>query len=253
MNAEAMLRGKFPADLVTELLKAYREIESNYVLQKWKPAELDAGHFVEAARRILEAELTPPYTPLNKQLAWFNDVALKKLESAAGDDSYRMLIPRVLFAVNGIRNKRGVGHLGPISANEMDATLILYNVKWVLAELVRLASGASPDDTQAAIDQIVERELSLLWKHDDLAVVLDPDMETRDQVLIHLYDKSPQGQADLQEATEYKHVTNFRKILARLHESRLIHRASDGTCRILPPGVQRAEALVRDFAAKQTA
>lgn len=251
MNAEAMLRGKYPADLVTELLKAYREIESSYVARKWKPAELDAGHFVEAARRILEAELTPPYTPLSKPLSKFNDVALRKLENATGDESYRMLIPRVLFAVNGIRNKRGVGHLGPISANEMDATLILYNVKWVLAELVRLASGASPEQTQAAMDQIVERELALLWKHEDLAVVLDPNMPVRDQILVYLYDKSPQTESELRAAIEYKNSTRFGAIVADLHRGRMLHRGADGKCVIMPPGIAWAEELVRNFVASQ--
>lgn len=140
-DVETILRSRYPADIVKALLDAYREIESNYALQKWKPSELDAGHFVEAARRILEHELFGQATPINQQISKFSDQVLVKYEQATGDESYRMLIPRALKSVYNIRNKRGVGHVGPVSPNEMDATYILYSVKWVLAELVRLVSG----------------------------------------------------------------------------------------------------------------
>jgi len=106
-----------------------------------------------------------------KSLPNFNDKLLVRYEQAAGDESYRILIPRVLRAIYGIRNKRGVGHLGLISPNEMDATLILYNVKWVVAEILRLESDLQPVETQAAIKEVVERESPLLWKEGSIVRV----------------------------------------------------------------------------------
>lgn len=244
MNVEDILKAKYPHDLVTSLLESYKEIEQNYVIRKWKASELDSGHFVEAARRILEFELSGTHTAISQQLSNFTDAVLKQYEQATGDESYRLLIPRALKAIYNIRNKRGVGHVAGVSPNEMDATYILYTVKWVLAELVRLASGASIEDTQKAVDEIVERKLSVIWKHGDVTRILDTTLKTAVQVLILLYDSSPQTQVALREATEYSNSTKFRGILKELHDERLIFYTPNNPCVITPKGVVEAERLL---------
>lgn len=129
MNVDAILKSRYPNDVVRVIIDAYREIEGNYILGKWKASELDAGHFVEGVRRALESELFGSFTPIGVDMPKFHDGELKKYEQATGDESFRILIPRALKAVFNIRNKRGVGHVGAISPNEMDATYILYTAK----------------------------------------------------------------------------------------------------------------------------
>ncbi len=244
MKAEGLLKAKYPAALVDALLAAYLEIERNYVLKKWKASELDSGHFVEASRRILEHELTGSHTPLNRALSSFTDAVLKQFESATGDESLRLLIPRALKAIYNIRNKRGVGHIGAVSPNEMDSTYILYTCKWVLAELVRLASGLQPHETQHVMDTIVERRISVLWKEADVTAVLDPGMSAKEQALVLLYDQSPQAEDELRAITEYKNPSKFRALLKELHRKKLIFRADTGKCIILPPGITEAERIL---------
>jgi hypothetical protein len=232
-----------PQELVKALLTAFDEIESNFVNRKCKASELDAGHFVEAVRRIIEYRLLGTYTPIGKSLPNFNDKLLLQYEQAPGDESYRILIPRVLRAIYGIRNKRGVGHLGLISPNEMDATLVLYNVKWVVAEILRLESGLQPVETQAAISDVVERETPLLWKEGSIVRVSRKGMPAREQILLLLYDKSPQTEDELREQCEYDHPSNFRKILKRLHADKLIFFAPDANCVLMPAGVGAAQSI----------
>jgi hypothetical protein len=250
MNIEKALKHRFPIDVVDALLNAYREIEGNFILKKWKASELDAGHFVEATRRIIEQELFATHTKIGKDLPRFADTELKRYEQSTGDESFRILIPRALKAVYNVRNKRGVGHLGLISPNEMDATYILYTVKWVLAELVRLASGANTRDTQKAIESIVERRLSVLWKHDGITRILETSLTAREQVLILLFDSSPQTEIDLQIAVEYKNLTNFRKILNGLHKNRLIEHQSGGQSVITTKGIIAAEVVLTRYQTK---
>jgi len=244
MTAETILKKSFPADVVAALLEAYREIEGNYALRKWKASELDAGHFVEASRRMIEHVLFGRCTPIGTNLPNFSDAELKKYELASGDESYRQLIPRALKAIFNIRNKRGIGHLGLVSANEMDATFILYTVKWVLAEFVRLASGLSVEQTQKMIDEIVARRLSVLWKHNDVTRVLANHLQARDQVLILLYDTNSQAEETLRASVEYKNETNFRKILGRLHRERLIEFTKGKPIHISAKGVRRTEEIL---------
>lgn len=226
------------------MVAAYDEIERNFVAGKWKPSELDAGHFVEAVRRALDLELTGKYQGFDKQLPRFNDGEMRRYESLGGDESYRLLIPRALRVVYGIRSKRGAAHLSSVSPNQMDATIILYTSKWVLAELVRLKSGLPPDDTQRMVDTVIERQWPLVWKHGGITVVLDHTMKARDQVLLLLYDKSPRTTDELLAITEYSNRSGFREILRRLHKSRLIHVQPDGACQLLPPGLREAEAVL---------
>ncbi|MGH8232693.1 MAG: hypothetical protein ACREPU_00640 [Rhodanobacteraceae bacterium] len=244
MEIKATLSATLPSELVEALIAALDEIHSNFVHRKWKASELDAGHLVEAVRRIIEFRLFGTYTPIGKLLPIFNDKLLLQYEHACGDESYRILIPRVLRAIYGVRNKRGVGHLGLISPNEMDATLILYNAKWVIAEILRLESGLPPAETQSAIERIVEREALLLWKVGAVVRVSRKGIPARNQILLLLYDKSPQTAHNLREQCEYGNPSNFRKILKRLHSDKLIFLTTEGSCVLMPGGVFAAQNVV---------
>ncbi len=171
MTAQDILKKGFDKKIADAIIKAYKEIEQNYVLRKWKPSELNAGHFVEAVRRAIDLELTGKYMPFGKSLPNFNDQALQLYERQVGDESFRMLIPRTLKAIYNVRNKRGVAHISDVNPNEMDATFILGSVKWVLAELVRLKSGLSTSQTQDLLNTIIERHCPLIWKESGIVTI----------------------------------------------------------------------------------
>lgn len=240
-----ILEAGFNKEIAEGIVNSYGEIERNYVLRKWKPSELDAGHFVEAVRRALDLELSGSYLPFTQPLPRFDDNSLKHYEQKVGDESYRILIPRLLKAIYNIRNKRGVAHISNVNPNEMDATLILYAVKWVLAELIRLKSGLSLEETQALLDGIVERQSPLIWKEGSITWVLSPGMKTRDQILVLLYDRSPRTEKELREITEYANPTNFRSILRKLHKEKLVHFGKPGDCNLSPSGINAAEEIIQ--------
>jgi hypothetical protein len=250
MSIGSALKSKFPGDICDALLAAYKEIEENFFIQKWKATELDAGHFVEASRRLIEQELFGTHTALGKGLPNFNDTELRRYENSAGEESLRILIPRILKSIYNVRNKRGIGHLGLISANEMDSTLILYSVKWVLAEFVRLATGADPNATQGMIDSIVERRIGVLWKVGGIQRILEYKMPTKDQILVLLFDSSPKSDAELRQIIEYKRTSDFKKILKSLHVQRLIEYSPTGQCLITPRGLPMAETILLKYLPK---
>jgi hypothetical protein len=245
MTPRNILETGFDKQIAEAVVTAYTAIEQNFILQKWKPSEFDAGHFVEAVRRALDLELTGVYVPFGSPLPQFDDKTLKHYEQQSGHESYRLLIPRVLKAIYNIRNKRGVAHISDINPNEMDASLILHCAKWVLAELVRLKSGLSPAATQELIDTIIERHCPLIWSVSGVTCILDPKMTARDQILVLLYDRSPISDVELQRTIEYKNTSAFKKILRRLHSDRLIYYFRDGNCEITTRGVSDAEKIIK--------
>src|SRR4051794_12450373 len=110
------------AEIGNAIDATYAEIVRHYVLRNWKTAGVDAGHFVEAVRRFLELRLLGKATPIGKSLSKFNESEIAKYRDASGDESYRILIPRILWGLYALRNKRSIGHLGAVPASEIDAT-----------------------------------------------------------------------------------------------------------------------------------
>lgn len=242
-----ILRHGFDADIAEHILDSFKEIQENYILKKWKPSELDAGHFVESVRRAIEKELFGNYTSFSQNISNFDNKILLSYENAKGDDSYRILIPRILKSVYNIRSRRGVGHVGAISPNEMDATYILYATKWVLAELVRSKSNLSPADTKQIVDNIIVRQVSLIWKNkSDLKRILNPRISAAEQILIFLLDENVLSVTELLNMTEYRNRTNFLKILRKLHTKRWIDFSSD-QCELTPTGSIEAEEILKKY------
>lgn len=238
-----ILETAYGEEITNNLLQSFKEVESNFRLEKWKSSELNSGHFVETVRRIIEFEGQASYTPFNKKLPNFTNQELENYERLNCDESFRLLIPKILKSIYNIRNKRGVAHTAKVSPNKMDATYILYSVKWVFAEIIRIKSYLSFSQTQKMVDEIVEREIELLWKGNGFVRILDPKMQARDKVLVFLFDKDEQSKKELQKSTEIKNTTDFRNILIELNKNVLINFDTD-ICSLSPTGKIMAEKLI---------
>ncbi|MEI4508146.1 hypothetical protein WBQ88_12430 [Sphingopyxis sp. CCNWLW253] len=228
------------------LSRTYDDIVRHYVSRNWKSAGLDAGHFVEACRRFLEYKLFGAATPISKALSNFSDAALAKYLSASGDEAYRILIPRLLWALYALRNKRSIGHLGAVPASEIDASILLNGAKWIISEIVRIESSLSQADTAALVRGIIARQEVIVWKDGPVTRVLDQSLEAREKALVLLAFTGDKSEDDLRIDVCYKNPTNFRKILKRLDESGLIFHSKELCC-ISPTGTAEAEKIARNF------
>lgn len=240
------LASRYPSELVVALLGAYEEVLTNYRIEKWKSSELDAGHFVEAARRVIEQELFGNYTPLSKSMGSFSPAVLSKYESATGDEAFRILMPRVLFSIYCIRNKRGVGHISAISPNKLDATYILNSTKWVLAEFLRIAILTNPNEDHELTNAILEREVDLIWDDGESFMILNSKLKTNQKILISLYKRDRIQIEKLRALIEYKNKSDFRKLAEKLKSSKLIDITADSICKLSPLGVKEAESIIEN-------
>jgi hypothetical protein len=243
-RVQAVLEGKYPKEIVSHIVESFREVEQNYRLEKWKTSELDAGHFVEATRRLIEHELQGSFTPFSTALGAFSQHVLARYESCSGGEEYRILIPRVLYAMYCVRNKRGVGHIASVIPNKLDATFILHSSKWVLGELVRLASSAAPNEAKELVDQILYKQVDLIWDDGETFMVLDKKLKTADKALLVLYRQDRLTVDDLRSKIEYKNKTTFRRILHGLQTQTYLAITADGYCKLSPLGTQVVEQLI---------
>lgn len=239
-----IVEAAFNKAIAEKLLHSYINAEKSYLLGRWQECELSCGHFAESLRRILDFELFGSYTPYGKTLSSYNDAVIKKYQQAEGHESFRIVLPRVLNSILSIRNKRGVGHIGEIDPNEMDATLLFNLIKWCLAELIRLKSSLAIDQTQDIIHQIIERKIELIWKNGEVRRVLNHSLGAKEQVLLLLYEKSLSIE-ELLHSIEYSSLSNFRKrIIEKLHRERYIEYDPNSTkCQISPTGIILAEGI----------
>ena len=236
----------YPPELVSAIVNSYREIEHNYRLEKWRTSELNAGHFVEAVRRLLDNELFGTYTPLDQSIGSFNQGVLNRYESATGNESYRMIIPRTLYAMYCVRNKRGVGHISAISPSKMDASVIFSSAKWVLAELLRISGQSSPTEAQVLLDKVIERQIDLVWDDGETFMILSKKLKAPDKILIALYKEDKVTLETLRQRVEYQNKTNFRKIVQKLKQDKLIDFSDEEICKLSPLGIHKAESLVNE-------
>lgn len=235
-----------PQELTNELIQSYNKALNEYSKQNWKYLINELAQFNEITYRIIEFLLTGLYTPIKDKLPIFNETILIKWENIPNkEENIRIIIPRVLYSMYCIRNKRGAIHKNDISPNKMDANILLYDAKWILAELFRICSKLSIEESQEIIDSIINKEIDLLWKINGKTRILNQKLKCNDQILILLYSNNKMNIDDLIKNIEYSNKSTFKKILKDLHKKRLIE--FDGTnCTISPKGSNEAEQIIKD-------
>jgi hypothetical protein len=190
---QGFLAAKLQQPLVDDLLASYVEVKRRYHLGDHRPQEVEGGRFSEAVFRILQYLCGRTVTPLGRSLPSV-DTLLPQFENSTGQpDSVRMHIPRTLRLIYDIRNKRDAAHLGDgIDPNLQDATLVVNNMDWIMAELVRLHHGVGPDQAQRIIEDLVTKEVPAVQEINGQPVILT-DLNARDQALLMLYRAGSHG------------------------------------------------------------
>ena len=138
---------------------------------------------------------------------------LANIPNGVQPDSIRLHIPRALRTVYDVRNNRDTAHLADgINPNLQDATLVVGNIDWVLAEFVRLHHNIGADAAQALVNSIVSRQAPVVQEFGGFLKVLRK-LDASDHLLVQLYQRGDVG-ASLQELLEWARP-NMRKNLRR--------------------------------------
>src|SRR5713226_2341532 len=221
---EGFVTAGIPANLVDETLSTYTEAKRRFHLGDHRPQEVEGGRFSEAVFRVLQHLCGLPMTPVGKQLPGV-DTLLRQIENVTTQpDSIRIHIPRTLRLIYDIRNKRDAAHLGDgIDPNLQDATLVIGNMDWVMAELVRLYHKMSAEVAQRVIEEFVTKEIPAVEEIDGQPIVLT-DLKPRDQAMLMLYRAGPAGLSlgELASSLRVTRKDNLRKRIVGLDAEKLI-------------------------------
>lgn len=240
--------GHLPSGLRDELILEFRKITRNFRERRWEAQELDGGRLCEVVYTILHGYLGGGNYAANASKPSNFKTACEQLAQVGDKNTYkkspRVTLPLVLVPLYDLRNNRGVGHVGgDVDANEMDATYVLHTSQWIMAELVRIFHNLPVDEAAKVVHGLVDRTLPMIWEVDGVTRLLDPKLPVPDQTLLRLYAANEAVPVEvLIRDLERPDASNYRKVLGRLHDRRMIeHNKSNRTATISPLGITDVE------------
>lgn len=218
-----------PTELIDELVEAFAEAKRRFYRDDLRPSEIEGARFSEAVFRILEWATTQTYTPLGDTLPKVPTIMGRLEQATAAPDSVRFHIPRTLRLIYDVRNKRDVAHLGDgIDPNQQDATMVVRNMEWVLAELVRLYHNVSAKEAHRIIVDLVSKDVPLIQEFDGFPRVLK-QLKASDHFLVLLYWRGADG-ATVDELHAWARApmrSNLKRTLAVLDRKDFVHLKGD--------------------------
>jgi hypothetical protein len=134
----------------------------------------------------------------------------------------------------------------------MDATFVVANANFILAELIRELHALKTDEAQQLVDAVAERRIPLVWQSGKVKRVLVPNAKLEEQVLMLIAGASGEVVvADVIDWLDYKQPRYVRRVLTKMHSERKINLSKDGkTLEVLPPGSAAVSAVVDKYHVK---
>lgn len=247
IQIQNLLKKEIPEELIDNLLEHYQKANNEFLKENWDYVGNEIGKFIEVAFRIVQNRTLKQYTLMNEKLPIISEGFLKTFEqSNNANEEYRIIIPRVLYSMYCIRNKRGMIHINNINPNRMDALYLINSSKWILAELIRITSNIDFEIAMEIIDEILDKTIPYIWKNNDIVRVLNTKLNVKERILAILYSEDKMDFEKLFNCIEYKNKTIFKKYILELHKARYIEFDSNEQCIILPNGIKYIEEILKN-------
>jgi len=215
-----------PTDIVQAIELEFSGLDARFSRNDWGPAELNGARFAEAIFRYLEWKQSGTFTAIGTQINR-NNIANRVSNDVNLPEGLRFHVLKCAEILLDIRNKRNVAHLGAtINVDEMDSRLVLRLTKWVLSEVIREESSATPKDIQVIVDKLSTKEIPLVEEIDGDLIIVGTHLKAQERTLIALYHTYPNPLPIevLQNTIKYQNTSRFRdEILAEQTKEGITH------------------------------
>ena len=151
-----------------------------------------AGKFVESFVRCLEyISGSPPRKKIR-----VDEYLDRRVENEMGiPDGLRLCGSRIARAIYTIRNQRSVAHKNEIDPNRIDLDFTYHGASWIVAEMIRTATGLDMEEAAAVIRIIRAPAGTLVEEIGDTRIVLHDGLPLRAEILLLLYSEYPDSLA----------------------------------------------------------
>jgi hypothetical protein len=202
-------------ELVTDFVKLRQDC-STKTLERASP-----GKFVETFVQCLQQIATDSY----ETKVEVDEYLSRKAENqAALSDGLRICAVRVARAIYTLRNKRNIAHKNLIDPNSFDLALAHQGAAWIMAELLRNASGVTMHEAGALIE-LVQCPVGTLVEDIDGTRLVHADVSVKGEILILLHSHYPEpiAVADILKTMAARNPGSVRNKLRELRIGKLLY------------------------------
>lgn len=235
---ESLLGPVLARDIAADFVKLRRDVATGTL------ERASAGKFVESFVQCLQQISGGKYDAV----PGVDDYLNKRVENdTAIPDGLRLCGSRVARSIYTMRNKRNIAHKGEIDPNSIDLEFTYHSAAWIMAELIRCASGITMEEAGALI-RLVSTPVGTLVEEIDGVRMVHAKVSMRTEILLLLHSKHPDPvtSTSLIEWTG-KSAGAVRSRLSELRRERLIIGNGTNGFRLTSPGYAAAVAEIRSL------
>lgn len=217
-------------EVLTELISEYDIAKRAHYIGDWEKSILHCGKFSEislaAIKNLTDKELVDLNNIYFERL--FNELTNKK-KSTAEEEILLLAIPKAAASVYCLRNKKRVAHIKKINPDFLDSTYSTATCDWILAQLLMLYMSSDPQEVNALICSIMEKQIPLVEQFDDgTLMILRENLSFKEEMLIALYklNRRVSKKKIAEILMSYPQLVN--KNAKKLFEEKLVHINDDG-------------------------
>lgn len=209
------LSPKLAQALVADFLKIRQDLATKTL------ERASCGKFVETLVQCLQHIATGSYETKPNVDAYLN----KRVENeTALPEDLRICAARIARSIYTLRNKRNIAHKNAVDPNTYDLAFAHRGAAWIMAELLRNASGITMQEAGAMIE-LVQAPVGTLVEEIDGVRLVHADVSVRGEILILLHSRYPDRLpvAAILQSTVGRTAKSVRNRIRELQEAKLLH------------------------------
>jgi len=210
---ESLVGKALAREIAADFLKLRRDVASSTL------ERASAGKFVESFVQCLQEMSSGRHSDAPN----VDDYLKNRVENDTTlPDGLRLCGSRVARSIYTMRNKRNIAHKGEIDPNRIDLEFTHHGAAWIMAELVRCATGITMEEAGTLIGFVCAPVGTLVEEIDGVRMV-HAKVSTRVEILLLLHSRHPDPitSAKLVEWVG-RNATATRARLSELRKERLI-------------------------------
>jgi hypothetical protein len=240
------LAGLVGNTLAQELAADFIKIRQDHATATLERAS--SGKFVETFVQCLQQIATGTYEPKPDVDGYLS----KKAENeAALPEGLRICAARIARSIYTLRNKRNIAHKNPIDPNTFDLAYIHQGAAWIMAELMRNASGVTMQEAGAVIE-LVQAPVGTLVEEIDGTRLVHADISVRGEILVLLHSHHPERMptSNIFTSMKARSASSVRNRLSELRTEKLLHGDAETGYRLTQAGHAAAVKEIQRLQAK---
>ena len=176
-----LLGSKLADEVASDFVKIRRDFATK-TLERASP-----GKFVETFVQCLQQISTGKHDAIPNVDGYLNT---RVENEAALPDGLRFCGGRIARSMYTLRNKRNIAHKGEVDPNTIDLAFVHQGAAWIMAEMIRCASGVTMEEAGALIE-LVQAPVGTLVEEIDGTRIVHADVSARAEILILLHSPFP--------------------------------------------------------------